>query len=46
MQQINMLNLRISDMMTQLNATLKALIEENQTLKKEAAEQKQKNDTA
>ncbi|MCW3999754.1 MAG: hypothetical protein NWE93_05910 [Candidatus Bathyarchaeota archaeon] len=41
MAQISMLNLRISDMMTQLNSTLKMLIEENQTLK-QAAEQKEK----
>jgi len=35
MQQIGMLNLRINDMMTQLNATLKVLMEENQALKQE-----------
>jgi hypothetical protein len=46
MQHIGMLNLRINDMMTQLNTTLKTLIEENQALKKEAATQKEKTDTA
>jgi len=35
MQQIGVLNLRINDMMTQLNATLKVLMEENQALKQE-----------
>lgn len=44
MQQIGMLNLRISDMMTQLNAVLKAMIEENATLKKENAELKAKQE--
>ncbi len=42
MQQIGMLNLRINDMMTQLNATLKAMMEENQTLKQENSELKEK----
>jgi regulator of replication initiation timing len=42
MQQIGMLNLRINDMMTQLNATLKAVLEENQALKSENAELKEK----
>jgi hypothetical protein len=41
MQQIGMLNLRINDMMTQLNAAMKALIEENVALKKENAELEQ-----
>jgi hypothetical protein len=40
MQQIGMLNLRISDMMTQLNAVLKAMLEENATLRKENADLK------
>jgi regulator of replication initiation timing len=40
MQQMGMLNLRINDMMTQLNAVIKALIEENAALKKENAELK------
>jgi len=42
MQQIGMLNLRINDFMTQLNATLKAVLEENQALKKENTELKEK----
>jgi regulator of replication initiation timing len=33
MQQIGMLNLRINDMMTQLNVVLKTLMDENTTLK-------------
>jgi regulator of replication initiation timing len=35
MQQIGMLNLRINDMMTQLNAVMKTIIEENAALRKE-----------
>lgn len=42
MQQIGMLNIRINDMMTQLNAVMKVLIEENAALKKENAELKAK----
>jgi|GEM_PF-1974639 hypothetical protein len=42
MGQISLLNLRINDMMTQLNAVIKALIEENQALQKENSELKQK----
>lgn len=42
MQQVGMLNLRINDMMTQLNAVVKALMDENQALKKENAELKGK----
>jgi hypothetical protein len=34
-QQIGMLNLRISDMMAQLNVVLKALMDENADLRKE-----------
>jgi hypothetical protein len=34
MAQISLLNLRINDMMSQLNAVMKALFEENQALKK------------
>jgi regulator of replication initiation timing len=41
MQQIGLLNLRINDMMTQLNVVMKAMIEENAALKKENAELKQ-----
>jgi len=40
MQQVGMLNLRINDMMTQLNAVMKALMDENQALRKENAELK------
>jgi len=40
MGQISLLNLRINDMMTQLNAVMKALIDENQALQKENAELK------
>jgi len=40
MQQIGMLNLRINDMMTQLNAVMKALMDENHALRKENAELK------
>jgi regulator of replication initiation timing len=42
MQQIGMLNLRINDMMTQLNTVMKMLMQENTTLKKENAELKAK----
>ncbi len=44
MQQIGMLNLRINDMMTQLNAVVKAMMEENSALKKENAELKAKQE--
>jgi len=44
MQQIGMLNLRINDMMTQLNAVMKAMMEENASLKKENAELKEKQE--
>lgn len=42
MQQIGMLNLRINDMMTQLNTVMKTLIDENLALKKENADLKAK----
>jgi regulator of replication initiation timing len=42
MQQIGMLNLRINDMMTQLNTVMKMILEENASLKKENAELKSK----
>ncbi len=42
MQQIGMLNLRINDMMTQLNTVIKALLEENAAVKKENADLKTK----
>jgi len=44
MQQIGMLNLRINDMMTQLNAVVKAMMEENTALKNENAEMKAKQE--
>ncbi len=40
MQHIGLLNLRINDMMTQLNIVMKAMMEENTALKKENAELK------
>jgi hypothetical protein len=43
MQQIGILNLRIKDMMTQLNLVLNALIEENAALKQENSVLKEKN---
>jgi regulator of replication initiation timing len=42
MGQISLLNLRINDMMTQLNAVMKTLIDENQALQKENTELKSK----
>ncbi len=42
MQQIGMLNLRINDMMTQLNTVIKAMMDENAMLKKENADLKSK----
>jgi hypothetical protein len=42
MQQIGMLNLRINDFMRELNSTIKALLEENDALKKKNAELKAK----
>jgi regulator of replication initiation timing len=44
LQQIGMLNLRISDMLRELNITMKALVDENTNLKKENAEFKYKQD--
>ena len=43
MPQIGLLNIRINDMMTQLNAVMKALMDENTALQKENAELKAKN---
>lgn len=40
MQQIGLLNLRINDMLTQLNNVMKMLMDENAILKKENAELK------
>ncbi len=45
MQQIGMLNLRISDMMTQLNTVMKMLLDENTALKKENFDLKAKQQT-
>jgi hypothetical protein len=42
MQQIGMLNLRINDFMRELNSTIKALLAENDALKKENSELKTK----
>ncbi len=42
LQQIGMLNLRINDMMTQLNAVMKALMDENASLRQENSELKSK----
>jgi len=41
-QQIGMLNLRINDMMTQLNTVMKIMMDENAALKKENADLKAK----
>lgn len=38
MQQIGLLNLRVTDMMTQLNAVVKILMDENAALNKENSE--------
>ena len=46
MQQIGMLNLRINDMMTQLNAVMKTLMDENATLKKTIADLNAKQETS
>lgn len=45
-QQIGMLNLRINDMMTQLNTVMKMMMDENAALKKENAELKAKRQTS
>jgi regulator of replication initiation timing len=42
MQQIGILNLRINDFMQDLNSTIKALLAENDALKKENTELKAK----
>jgi hypothetical protein len=42
MQQIGMLNLRINDMMAQLNNVMKTMMDENAALKKENADLKAK----
>jgi regulator of replication initiation timing len=43
-QQIGMLNLRINDMMTQLNAVMKTLIDENLMIKKENSQLKDRQE--
>ncbi len=40
MQQIGMLNLRINDMITQFNAVMKTIMDENASLKRENTELK------
>jgi regulator of replication initiation timing len=45
MQQIGMLNLRINDMMTQLNTVMKTIMDENTALRKENGELKAKQET-
>jgi hypothetical protein len=42
--QIGMLNLRINDMMTQLNVVMKVMMDENAALKKENTELKSKQE--
>jgi hypothetical protein len=44
LQQIGLLNLRISDMMSQLNAVMKALMDENGSLRKENVDLKSKQE--
>jgi hypothetical protein len=44
MQQIGMLNLRINDMMTQLNTVMKVLMDDNVFLRKENADLKTKQE--
>lgn len=46
MQHIGMLNLRINDMMTQLNTVMKAMMDENAALKKENDDLKAKQQTS
>jgi hypothetical protein len=44
LQQIGMLNLRINDMMTQLNTVMKAMMDENGALRRENADMKTKHE--
>jgi regulator of replication initiation timing len=44
MQQIGMLNLRINDMMTQLNAVMKTMMDENSALRRENTDLKAKQE--
>jgi hypothetical protein len=45
MQQIGLLNLRLNDMMNQLNMTVKVLLDENQKLAAEVQQLKGENNT-
>lgn len=44
LQQIGMLNLRINDMMTQLNIVMKTLMDENSSLRRENSDLKAKQE--
>jgi len=44
LQQMGILNLRVNDMMTQLNTVIKMMLDENSALKKENAELKTKQE--
>jgi len=44
MAQIGLLNLRVNDMMAQLNVVMKTLLDENAALRKENAELKAKQE--
>ncbi len=46
MQQIGVLNLRINDMMSQLNTVMKAMMDENALLRKENADLKANQQTS
>jgi regulator of replication initiation timing len=46
MQQIGLLNLRINDMMTQLNAVMKTMMDENGALRLENADLKARQEKA
>ena len=43
-QQVGLLNLRINDMMTQLNTVMKMMMDENASLKKENTDLKTKHE--
>jgi hypothetical protein len=45
MQQVSVLNLRINDMMMQLNVVIKTLLEENSALKQENTQSKTKQES-
>ena len=44
MKEIGMLNLRINDMMTQLNTVMKTMMDENAALRKENSDMKAKQE--